>query len=262
VTGSQPVLLNLGCGRRRHPAWTNADLSPSTPEVLQVDVREPLPFGDAEFDAVYASHVLEHLSPSKGRALVREIRRILRPGGIVRLVVPDLETLCRNYLSELDKVGRGDTGADARHQWATIELLDQLARVRSGGLMLRWWRREPIPAEDLILERLGAEARDAIAWVRRRRSDGKDTALTSSDWIDELEPTAAEQIAFRQTGEVHRWMYDRVSMDRLLREAGFSETRVTSAHESRIPGWGEYLLDCDSGGRPHKPDSLFVEAGG
>ena len=255
-----PVLLNLGCGRRRHPAWTNADLVPTTPEVLRVDVREPLPFADGEFDAVYASHVLEHLSPGRAVALVREIRRVLRPGGTIRLVVPDLEALCRSYLRELDRVAAGEAGANERHEWMTIELIDQIARVRSGGHMLRWWRRDPVPAEDLVIERLGAEARDGMAWVRRRRAEGKDERLTDETWLDATDPSAEQEIEFRRQGEVHRWMYDRVSMARLLRDAGFAAPGTRGAAESGIPGWADYGLDAGPDGQPHKPDSLFMEA--
>ncbi|MBL9150498.1 MAG: methyltransferase domain-containing protein [Phycisphaerae bacterium] len=251
-----PRLLNLGCGRRRHPAWTNADLRPDTPEVLKVDLRQPLPFLDGDFDGVYASHVLEHLTPAAGRALVYEMQRVLRPGGICRLVVPDLEGICRAYLAQLDRAAAGDAAARDRHAWMTLELVDQMTRTRSGGLMLRDWQREPIPAEDFVLERFGAEARDAIARIRAK--PGR-TPLTEADWDELPEPTAAERAAFYETGESHRWMYDRVSLGALLTQAGFADVAVMSASTSRIPGWGDYGLDADAAGRPHKPDSLFVE---
>ena len=54
-------LLNLGCGGRRHPAWTNVDLVPAGPDVIAADLRQPLPFAAGSFQAVYAAHVLEHL---------------------------------------------------------------------------------------------------------------------------------------------------------------------------------------------------------
>ena len=44
TTPSASPLLNLGCGRRRHPAWRNADLAPDGPDVLGIDLRKPLPF--------------------------------------------------------------------------------------------------------------------------------------------------------------------------------------------------------------------------
>ena len=74
------------------------------------------------------------------------------------------------------------------------------------------------------------------------------------------ELTAEEQVQFRASGEVHRWMYDRWSLGRLLEECGFSDTRVCAASESRIPGFSAYLLDCEEDGSTRKPDSLFIEA--
>jgi predicted SAM-dependent methyltransferase len=65
-------LLNLGCGTRRHAAWTNVDLVPAGPDVIAVDLRRPLPFPDGSFQAVYSAHVLEHLVPAEaGRLLAK-----------------------------------------------------------------------------------------------------------------------------------------------------------------------------------------------
>ncbi|MFO0827557.1 MAG: methyltransferase domain-containing protein [Phycisphaerales bacterium] len=253
-------LLNLGCGRRRHPAWTNADLVPDSPEVLQVDLRCPLPFLDGEFDAVYSSHALEHLAPDAGRRVIVEMHRVLRPGGVVRVVVPDLEGICRAYLAQLDAMDRGDASAIDRHAWMTIELVDQLARVRKGGLMLRWWQREPVPAEPFVIERLGAEASDAIAHIRRRRQELGRPPLHATNWDDVGDAPADDQLAFLASGESHRWMYDRLSLGALLERCGFERVMRTSAQESRIPQWGEFALDLDDRGRARKPDSLFMEA--
>jgi hypothetical protein len=64
---------------------------------------------------------------------------------------------------------------------------------------------------------------------------------------------------FRQTGEVHRWMYDRVSLRRLLESCGFAQVADCRAAESRIDGFSVYGLDVVQG-RARKPDSLFMEA--
>ena len=72
--------------------------------------------------------------------------------------------------------------------------------------------------------------------------------------------TAEEIGRFRLGGEVHKWMWDRVSLTRLLLSAGFTEVRVCPATESAIAGFAGYHLDADAGGRTRKPDSLFIEA--
>lgn len=62
----------------------------------------------------------------------------------------------------------------------------------------------------------------------------------------------------RTSGEVHRWMYDRFSLGRLLREARFDEIAVSTPDMSRIPGFAAYELDVVAG-VVRKPDSLFME---
>jgi hypothetical protein len=64
----------------------------------------------------------------------------------------------------------------------------------------------------------------------------------------------------RSGGEVHLWMYDRHSLARALRGAGFRDPRVVGAAESRIPGWAGFHLDTEPDGSVYKPDSLYMEA--
>src|SRR5687767_15071929 len=75
-----------------HKEWTNIKfaLLPIAPRknVYVLDIRRPLSFPAASFDAVYANHVLEHLTPDEGRKFVGELYRMLKPAGICRVVVP------------------------------------------------------------------------------------------------------------------------------------------------------------------------------
>jgi hypothetical protein len=64
---------------------------------------------------------------------------------------------------------------------------------------------------------------------------------------------------FRQSGEIHQWMYDRYSLSRLLERAGFSGIRRCRAGESDIEGFAGHALEV-VGGRERKPDSLYMEA--
>lgn len=251
-------LLNLGCGNRWHPAWTNVDLVPVAPNVLAVDLRKQLPFPSATFDAVYSSHVVEHLTPLEAGNFLREIRRVVRPGGVVRIVVPDLEGIVRGYLRTLEEVVEsGDEEARWRHRWMTVELLDQMVRTQSGGAMGRWWSCDPVPCLDLIEERFGAEATKAIA-SRQSRIDRPPP--DPADILCTPPVSDREALAFAACGERHKWMYDRVSLAHALETAGFAEPRQATAIESLIPAFETYELDADASGRIHKPDSLFMEA--
>src|SRR6478609_4023952 len=79
--------LNLGCGDKFHADWTNVDIAPHDPRVLTHDLRLPLPFEDESFEAVYHSHVLEHIPRAEARRFIGECWRVLVPGGVLRVVV-------------------------------------------------------------------------------------------------------------------------------------------------------------------------------
>jgi SAM-dependent methyltransferase len=66
------------------------------------DITKPLPFATNSIAAIYGSHVLEHLYRSDAIRLLAESKRVLKPGGILRLVVPDVQTMARNYLATKD----------------------------------------------------------------------------------------------------------------------------------------------------------------
>jgi len=253
-------LLNLGCGRRHHPAWTNVDLVPDGPDVIAADLRRPLPFAAGAFTAVYASHVLEHLPPAGARALLGEIRRVLAPGGVVRLVVPDLESIARAYLASLDATSDGGPAARWRHRWMIVELLDQLVRTRSGGIMRRWWSCDPVPCRELIESRLGDEATAAMAAIAAERRRTAAPAVDPTAILHAGPASPREVARFAARGERHQWMYDRVSLADLLLERGFRDSRRVGPAESAIPGFAGHGLDAGADGRPHKPDSLFMEA--
>ena len=60
---------------------------------------KPLPFEDASMEAIYCSHVLEHLPAGAVQSLLDEFKRVLKPGGRLRLIVPDLEANLRDLLA-------------------------------------------------------------------------------------------------------------------------------------------------------------------
>jgi SAM-dependent methyltransferase len=94
---AQGLSVHLGAGSAQLDGWVNIDVWPSQ---LSLDFRWGLPFGDTSAERVYLSHTLEHLPyPTGVMELLREIHRVLRPGGKIRIVVPDIEAAIKAYVA-------------------------------------------------------------------------------------------------------------------------------------------------------------------
>lgn len=262
--------LNVGCGDHFAPDWNNLDLV-SMPGVIDYDIRKPLPYPDVCLDAVYASHVLEHLRPDDGLRLLQEFYRVLKPGGILRIVVPDLEAVCREYLKYLELVESHPTDTDIkRYKWIILELIDQMVRERPGGVMA-----ETIEASDYDPEYLKERSGDPFIryCAERGLSDldkwnvlkNKPLGERARIVLDVLKRRVERKLGLlkdpRKTGEAHKWMYDRFSLKMALEQAGFVDYRVTSYDRSLIPHWGKYNLDRSIYREAsRKPSSLYTEA--
>ena len=84
----RPLRLHLASGPVVKPGWVNVDLAGDAVE-LEWDLTTPLPFADATVDAIFHEHFLEHLRLADGYRLTLECHRVLSPGGVLRLGVPD-----------------------------------------------------------------------------------------------------------------------------------------------------------------------------
>jgi predicted SAM-dependent methyltransferase len=114
-----PVRLNLGSGYHPKPGWINVDLLAPQAD-LRLDLREPLPFADNSVAAIYSEHFFEHLNyaqladsmawhleaaqePSEALTFLRECKRVLQPGGMLDIVVPDVEGILQEYVGRREK---------------------------------------------------------------------------------------------------------------------------------------------------------------
>ena len=287
VSGGEAMrYLNLGCGKRYHSSWINIDIAPQGPEIRAYDLSKGIPLPEGSCDVVYHSNLLEHLRRPQARHLMKECFRVLRPGGILRVAVPDLEQICRMYLTKLESALSGDIAGSADYEWMVIELLDQMVREQSGGDMLTYLNRDSLPNEVFVYARIGEEGRDLVQSLRRPSSRPKDSALSIRSFCHRGRRVLARAASafyrglahrilwlflgstglralqigrFRLSGEIHLWMYDRYSLRQLMVEAGFRSPTVVPAGESRIPEWPTFNLDTLSDGTIVKPDSLFME---
>lgn len=119
----RPVRLHLGCGSLYKPGWINTDIAtptwalrlarptaatlgwisrdsayPVSHADLRWDLRRPLPFPINSVHAIFAEHVLEHFTYAKGIGILEDCHRVLAPGGVLRLGLPDLERYVRGYM--------------------------------------------------------------------------------------------------------------------------------------------------------------------
>ncbi|MDH5835442.1 class I SAM-dependent methyltransferase [Luteimonas kalidii] len=91
--------LHLGCGPRHIPGWYHVDALAlaHVDHVGPVDDLAWIP--DGSVGIIYASHVLEHFGRHAYMKVLQEWRRVLRPGGILRIAVPDFAAAARLYVS-------------------------------------------------------------------------------------------------------------------------------------------------------------------
>jgi predicted SAM-dependent methyltransferase len=280
--------LNLGCGNHYHPEWTNVDIASTEEGVIACNLTQGIPFPTASFDVVYHSHVLEHIPKTEAEFFLKECSRVLRPGGILRVVVPDLEQITRTYLFALEQASAGSQEWAANYEWVLIEMYDMTVRNDSGGQMAEYLSRETIPSE-FIKKQSGAallEWRQALrqsisvqehqsrqptliqrihhflhhAGNRRERLIRNFREPLLKLLLGQKDYRALQIGRLRQSGELHQWMYDHYSLSLLLEKCGLGNIVQRSPTESYIKNWTDFHLDTEPDGTVYKPGSLYLEA--
>lgn len=274
--------LNIGCGSTYHKDWINIDIQSRDPNVDEVDIRKGLPYKDGSIFAIFCSHVLEHLTPDEAINLLHECFRVLSPGGVIRILVPDLERTVKEYMSVL-KIAKKEKKYLYKYKWITVELLDQLVRTQSGGEMLKLFKSADYKQRAYIFERVGYEAKSF--W------DVKNKDTLGNSYLDEVTfrikkfdflwmiKTLRKYLSmimvyvfggknlyrdlstaiFRSAGEIHKYMYDELSLSLLLKQVRFKKISRKKFGKSLIPNYSKYGLEIINNS-PRKPDSLIIEA--
>ena len=258
--------------------FTGAPRASAKENVIQFDIRQSLPHSDRVFDAVFLFHIVEHLTTTEAESFLKEIYRVLKPSGIVRLSTPDLEDICRAYLNRLEEYDDSpSSGNFMKYEWSVLELLDQIARLRHGGLMKDYIRNEHydpdyarerfgdvfsdfyVPNSRAVKKRMPIKEgiyrfapRRLLGGVLRRIMGILDAIFLGDNWED-LEN-------FRISGELNKWLYDYFSLTLLLRKTGFCDVSRKTYRTSDIPDWNRFDLDRSTyGDHPIEP-SLYMEA--
>jgi Glycosyl transferase family 2/Methyltransferase domain len=88
--------LHLGCGPdNRLNGWTNTDAHPMSEDVIKLDFTLPFAFPDNVCDAIFCEHSIEHVDVDDVERMFAEVYRVLKPGGVLRVVTPSLDKICR-----------------------------------------------------------------------------------------------------------------------------------------------------------------------
>lgn len=101
LRGRHGLSLNVGSAGRGRDGWINVDISPAHRNVyVALDIRRPLPFEEGQFQRILAEQVIEHIDfRHEIPGVLREFHRVLAPGGVLRVIVPDARRYMEAYLS-------------------------------------------------------------------------------------------------------------------------------------------------------------------
>jgi predicted SAM-dependent methyltransferase len=242
-------ILNLGCGNKTSssPHVTNIDWSiyhkikqsallrkialpildsgrkayyNSLPDnIIAHDLRKGIPSETNSVDVVYHSHIFEHIPKNNAIPFLKEIFRVLKPGGIHRIVIPDMEILCTELIEHIQV-------CDEQHDLTN----DELAKHNNF-------------VDNIIGQCLQEESTGTGRQSHIRR--------------------ILENLIFgnaKKRGHTHLWMYDRINLELLLRQTGFTNIKKFEYNNSDIREWNDYVLDMDNDGTQYKKRSLFLEA--
>lgn len=142
-----PLLVHIGCGDISSPEFVNVDAQPY-PHVhfVRNDITDLSMFADGSVDLIYMCHVLEHVHRREIFDVLAEFRRVLKPGGVLRISVPDFDRLIAMY----QDIGRDPDGIIAPllgshaneydvHYWVFTERSLSRILTQAGFSAVRPW---------------------------------------------------------------------------------------------------------------------------
>ncbi len=268
--------LNVGCGKKFHPDWENIDMVSHSKHVRAYNLLKGFPYADNEFQAVYHCQVLEHIPKESAATFIKECYRVLKTDGILRVVVPDLENIMKEYHRLLQENLTNPTAAsEANYDWIMLEIYDQTIRNNTGGQMREFLAQEKLTDPDYMAGRMGFVGSEIRKTTEQETTSQKMNRVIKETGLFGFLKLSGSMVkqktlnlllgekyrvgSFRLGGEVHYWMYDRFSLTRLLKSVGFKDIQIKTPHTSDIPDFNNYELDVKNE-MIYDPTSLFIEA--
>lgn len=245
----QRPFMNIGAGDWTHPLWRNLDcVQPPydkyTPPDYNIDLSEmsPWPIANSELKLLFTSHTLEHLNNEVAMHVLRECYRVLAPGGILRVVVPDITTAYWAY------------------RLKDRQYYDERSRS--------FWARDHIAVQSNLGHSRGETVttcfflRFASCFSRKATFDGKtidektDEVFARSTLQEGCEEFLKRADMKKKKPNLHINWYTGEKLSEMLRDAGFDEAVRTSYGQSLSPLMrNKVYFD-----RTRPTESLYVDA--
>ena len=273
--------LNLACGGVyiANDDWINLDYVSSSPYVRQANLLETLPFDSNSISLVYSSHFLEHIPLHQISFFLKECHRVLKPGGVIRLVLPDFEEMCREYLTQLDK------GDYTKARFCVIDIVDQCVRLQSGGELAKAYKQysqdlegsDQIRAyiysrngQNLPLPSVSTQSREMTKLIKLLSKPklliGKviyQLNMAKINILVSLLPEAFkdQNVSLAGIGERHHWLWDFYQLKYVLEVIGFDSVQRCNCNTSQISDFPFQPLDVNPDDQPRKgQQSMYLEA--
>lgn len=140
--------LNLGCGSSPLPGWTNIDGGdglwhdvPDHPDVIAMDVFEAMAaLSDGSCDLITSEHFYEHFTLEQGYVMACEWNRLLCPGGVVRVVTPDIEIEARLMLGQ-HELSSSDEYTEHKQRWLGVRHSEMTNRFLTSAMLFNFGMR-------------------------------------------------------------------------------------------------------------------------
>jgi predicted SAM-dependent methyltransferase len=144
---NEPKKLQLGSGPTILPGWLSTDVNPISCSIVYLDATDIFPFADNTFDYIFSEHMIEHIPWQKGVFMLKECKRVLKPGGTIRLATLDLEVLIGLYMQ------KGNALNEKYIEWITNNFLNYVNVYKASFVInnaFRNWGHQFLYDDDLL----------------------------------------------------------------------------------------------------------------
>ena len=243
---------NIGAGSFYHPAWTNVDMQSewyrSNRDNIHIEwdlmAQEPLPIESESAEVVYSSCVIEHAPDSAIQNMLNESYRILKNGGYIRIVVPDVDLYYRAYLE-------GDWQFFYRPNEAKVQ-------SQIGTKYTQDPNKAPIQ-QNFLWTFATSVSTLAVDGSPERMSDEEiERVFREMDYEQALDYCTAKcslEVQKRNPGNHMNW-FNKKKLHRMLSAAGFSKIYTSAYAQSHVP----VLRNTDFFDHLSPRECLFMEA--